>query len=542
MLLNKENSDDFFSEFLRSDMGLLKLRTLLLCRSCKDLCIEPFSSDFCQHLSCENCLIQKKIRHSSCKWCRNPEDMVADFQSKVLIASYKKLCAILRDFITGYVNDETGPSTVIKNKLMRFLDEGCSLPDIPIHDVSKTSKIEKKKPNRKLSKAIQANITQVTKTEDSPCPPCCCTCANGDLNFVKLNPPNDETELVPQTSKNSSHKNLYDNSPDYRSDTVSSTVPDAAPVISSVKPELNIKNKYGEGQNEGFSSEDNVEHVVIKTEPDLTYESNDRNDQVRESSVKPCEFYDALSSISLKERKNRNIFEKFGLELSPTPNKIENEPTIKIKSVDKHRRKLKKNKDKKKKHIYQVKQKLQPLKLKVRKINSYNSDGYSVQYNISNENENSEQDNFVIQKENDTSSDAVTVSDSNEPDARKVKRKATFVSNYAVFSDESDFESGFYTNKRTPKVNSKKDRGEVCSCGSGNHVKYFTNICKRSRCPCFSQGRSCANCKCKFCSNPYLSENQTEDAMFTDSDSGNEPPQLTYWAKDETEVVDVESM
>lgn len=159
---------------------------------------------------------------------------------------------------------------------------------------------------------------------------------------------------------------------------------------------------------------------------------------------------------------------------------------------------------------------------------------------------------FTIHKTEDckasddcVSSDNHVGSDTQESHSRKQKRKASLGGKYAEYSDDSDFESDSYISKVHPKVAMKKDKAEACSCGSGSHVKYFTNICKRQRCPCFSQGKPCATCKCRFCSNPYPGKAEADDIyMFTetDSDSENEQPQLTYWLKEENEVVDVETM
>lgn len=560
------NNGVFLGEFISNDMTLLKLRSLLLCRSCKEICKEPFSSEFCQHLTCEICLREKKLRLACCKWCRNPEDLSADFQSKILIASYRKLCAILRDFVTGYINNTPGINLDLKGKLLQTLDEGCVSPRIPWKK-TEIIKAESTKPETELkstetvSKATQADIFPPINEETPVCPPCCCRCPNVNGGPAGLENPqivdkaveirSDEVVLVPTEKK-------CDYNSDYRSDTVSSTVPDTLPVIIKSLPVENAENKHGIFHKDG-SDRDSTNEIEsqVKSEPNLKIESdNNLEAVVREPPVTSCQFYDALTTISMKERQNRSIFEKFGLALSPT-NKIENEPPPRTKKIEKHRIKLKKTKEKKLTYTCEIKPKLQPLKLKVRKVNSYDNDGFSVQYNISNSNENSEIENFTIRKTTDTKTSEdctsysdVTGSDSQEPEERKVKRKATFINNYmSAFSDDSDFESDSAISKRQLKSSGKKDRSETCSCGSGSHVKYFTNICKRSRCPCFSQGRSCATCKCRCCSNPYSSENKVDD-MFTDSESENdqpppltyEQPPLTYWLKEETDVVDVESV
>lgn len=382
------NNRVFLGQFIQSDMTLLKLRALLICRACRELCFQPFGSDYCQHLTCEICLTEKTVRQA-CKWCRNPDDLSLDFQSKILIASYRKLCAILRDFVAGYATNPSGTTKDVKEKLLQTLNEGCGLPKIESNNSKKIVEPEPEiKNNEKCSKATQVDVDSKIKEEAPVCPPCCCTCPkeNGDVLGREKCINSDEKEEVDSAFGDVKDEKKVDCVLDYRSDTVSSTVPDNVPVIFSA-PDEEAQNKYGAlsckdgGQN---SAEINQSHVdEIKAEPDLELDDLPQN-VVGEKVEYPDSSDDvgdlSTSRISVKEREN--IFEKFEL----TPTKLEND-SPKSKSAEKNRRKLRKSKEKRLKYKCEIKKKLQPLKLKVRKVNSFNDDGYSVQYNISNSNE-----------------------------------------------------------------------------------------------------------------------------------------------------------
>jgi len=552
------NNEVFLGEFIQNDMTLLKLRALLICRACRELCLQPFGSDYCQHLTCKECLNARTVRQA-CKWCRNPDDLSLDFQSKILIASYRKLCAILRDFVTGHTINSPGLTKDVKEKLLQTLDEGCGYPRSEVTKVKNVQEIKKIRDSasepqkvQKVSIAVQADAIPEPDEKSPVCPPCCCTCSEvkGDLiNHEKSLDQDQKGEDIAAVVSEIKDEKKIECVLDYRSDTVSSTVPDTIPPATFSAPDEEAQNKYGAFVKDGGENSAlvNESHVVdeIKVEPDLRLSDELPNvaPPKEEKTEGSSEYIGVLAStIPVKERENRSIFEKCGLALSPA--KVESD-TPKSKSSEKSRRKLKKSKEKKLKYTCEIKQKLQPLKLKVRKVNS---DGYSVQYNISNTNEKTEVNTFTIHKSEDckgsddyVTSDNLTGSDTQESETRKQKRKASLGGKYAEFSDDSDFESDSYISKVHPKVVMKKDKAEACSCGSGSHVKYFTNICKRQRCPCFSQGKSCNACKCRFCSNPYAGKTETDD-MFTDSDSENEKPQLTYWLKEENEVVDVETM
>ena len=245
----------------------------------------------------------------------------------------------------------------------------------------------------------------------------------------------------------------------------------------------------------------------------------------------------------------KDVSEKTCLPATLTEDRVENDQTQRTRGgAEKTRRKVKKNKERKQKYKCEFKKKLQPPKLKVRKVTSQNDDGYSLQYNISNSNEKSELDTFTIHKteeckgSDDNLSSDVNVRGSVNVELREGKRKSSLDGKYARYSDDSDFESDSISSEVNPKVSVKKEK-DVCGCGSGSQVKYFTDICKRQRCPCYSKGKSCATCKCRFCSNQFpATKDVTDVSMFTESESEDEQPQLTYWLKEENDVVDVETM
>ena len=222
-------SQTLIGDFILHDSTLFKLRSLLLCRACKEICFQPFGSEYCQHLTCEDCLNEKTLRQT-CKWCRNPDELSLDVHSKILIASYRKLCAILRGLVTGHTTKSPGSTKDVKAKLLQTIDEGCGLPRI----VNKQNNELKQEilpdteslDTGKCSVAIQADGDVID--EKAPVCPCCCKCPkeNGDLvskercrNSIVKN--EDNTDIVGDIKE---EKKVQC---DFRSDVVSSTVPDS---------------------------------------------------------------------------------------------------------------------------------------------------------------------------------------------------------------------------------------------------------------------------------------------------------------------------
>ena len=542
LLLNDDSDDEALMDFVKQDKELFKLRTLLLCRSCRTLCLEPFSSDFCKHLICKNCLDENKARNPGCKWCRNEEDLIPDMQSKILVGLYKKLCAILHDFVTGSVEDSG--SSAAKQKLLKFLNEGCSIPDVVVS--KELNDEESSKVGKNISSTSNIKIIEEEKQLKESCPKCCCKCGrNGKTDDQVKDFSNDPVAITAAQSSgiNIEHEKVH-KSPEYVSDAVSSTVPDSIPVDNRTCPVSLLQNKYGGIENGGnnLNSDSEVENNSQNNcKYETLHEGSGINNNVDKSKISPSKFYKTLSS--LKEKKNRSIFEKFGLALSPpSPNSSEFNESIKFNESSKKQKKKKHPKGTEKKKKRPSEPKLQPIKLKVKKIKSLNSSvsGYSV-YNIAaddSEQIKTNDEEYIPEEVNYPNQ--IVLSDSSELEVpKKVRRKAsTFISNYAIFSDDSDFESIAYYGKRARKSATPKQDRETCGCGAGSTVKYFTDICKRARCPCFSKGKACVNCKCRYCSNPFLLNEEVKE-IYSDSDSSQDQP-LIHWVKDENEMVDVD--
>ncbi|XP_066930678.1 E3 ubiquitin-protein ligase MSL2-like [Clytia hemisphaerica] len=536
--LDVDCNDEKLSNFMKNDRGFYKLRSLLLCRACRDLCIEPFSATFCKHLVCKACLEGKKPRILGCKWCRNDEDLIEDVQSKILIGLYKQLCAILKDLVTRENTDTPGTSTSsnMREKILTFLNEGCSLPDFVVPKIEEIVSDKQPLPKRgRRGRKIEVNIES--------CPPCCCTCEKkvktsqsekGDNDLKKTDISNDPIKI---TAAQSSEEriSMVRNSPGYASDSVTSTVPDSLPppdkppvpklknhnkdggslkIKNAIKEQLPKREKRGRGR-----------PVLSKT----TERANNFKKKVFDTKLRPLKKYEADLPTTKEEQTSTTITTKPKTTQSP----------LKRKSLLHVKEKLLKEKERQlKEKIQEIKTqespkkiesplRIQPLKLTVKKTNSSNI-SYKIQFKPE-----------VKTEVNEETSDAIILSDKDEEEepnlVQKAKRKATFVSNYAMFSDESDFEPDTFKKKAKWTWKPLENR-DSCSCGASSNVKYFTDICKRARCPCYSQGRACVNCKCRFCSNPYLLD---DEEICTDSDTSSEGSQII---KNEIEDIDVETM
>ena len=594
--LSTECNDEKLNNLMKSDRGLYKLRSFLLCRVCRELCVEPFGVSFCQHLVCKGCLEQKNPRNPGCKWCRNEEELVEDVQGKILIGLYKQLCAILKDTVTETDDDDDGENTLsgtsssAREKLLKFLNEGCSLPDFIPPKISMIEEIDTINYPKTVKKGRGRKM--VNNLNKSTCPPCCCKCGKKSETVESKQQehgptlPDISNDPIKVTAAQSSEERIKEAktvSELYASsDKVSSTVPDTLTTKSSKRTKIPNKNKdgaYNKNKRVALEREKiNKDKLVNKRgrgRPRLKLlptEKKHKDSIIKDNKLKPSKKYDTdlpqkpgkalkkyetqttdlllplpqsdlTSSFILKdeltepsEYENINIPEKY-----PATNN----------SLSLNRKKLHSSDDSKKrneiianerggnykKEVFGVDSppRIQPLKLTVKKIDNTNNVSYKIQQNSTSENDIDPPPG--ISQEN-------KIETFNKEGFRKVKRKATFVTNYAVFSDDSDFELDLKKPKKTALPQVKKTR-EACGCGAGANVKFFTDICKRQRCPCYSQGRACVNCKCRFCSNPYLLEDEficTDESDSSSSSSESDTGTSVKWPKNEAEHVDVESM
>ena len=522
---DQQFSDSILKTFMSNDSEILRMRGLLVCRACRELPKEPFCSHFCQHLICKSCYQKGEGKNYGCKWCRNNEDLIRDNQSDIIIMLFKKLCAIMEDVITESIK-RTGPSK-IKEEFLKFLKQDF--------DFSKEIEVNLKdnKTNSSNSYALapsdigntEADISDrlmdkfsarsVDSSSQTDCLPLTlCECLKKENSNCVTDLSNHPIAITPAESSTTRSEKLcpHEIRDPCTGDDVSSTVPDNEPNRAKLGP---IKSKDDYENKNGMTcprNESNLNNL------DKQYTSIKDNN----SNISPKNVFETISNISLKsERKNRSIFEKFGLALTPPPVQSNSESKYKRRKKKLHRDRTRENNEKEPKIL--------PLKLKMRKINTENSDesGYLVQYNIE-----------KIDDENILENNSQQSDDENRDyighNGKKFKRKTSYNSDYRVFSDDSDFEDIPYKRK-TQKLNQ-----DVCGCGAGNNVKYFTDICKRARCPCFSKGQPCVNCRCRFCSNPFILEEEEEE-VYSESDSSNEIF-INGKSKDECEMVDVENM
>jgi len=523
-LLENDSNDDYLVEFMKGEKGLFKLRNFLLCRLCRKISAEPLSSKFCQHLICKVCIDQGLFSSSGCKWCRNKEDLTPDHQSTLLIGLFKQLCAILKDMITDSIL-RTGDND-LKQTFLKFVADGfqftdvkvCVRTNIKVNEPTKSEPIPIKFiPPKKVNSSCQTEIIEIIETPSRSC----CNCENK----LKENQTNEDLSNDPiavtaaESSTMKCDKQTLTEGVEPPSSDVSSTVPDNLPRKKSKVTNSYISSKIVK------PSKKQCKEDSPKESEDLIPNINNHTD------ISASPYYDSISNLSLKsERKNRSIFEKFGLALSPPSPYLSSSESLRSDKEPKQKRK--KSRESKAKNENEI-LKVAPLKLKMKKINSKNNEEstYLVQY-----------DYEKVISDNVDKSCISTKPDVNGE--RKVKRKATFISDYTIFSDDSDFELSYQKHKKIKKTltTPKIDR-DICGCGSGGKVKYFTDICKRSRCPCFAQGKSCVSCKCRFCSNPYILEVEEEEEIFSESES--ESDQLFVdmsQRKEESELIDVEAM
>lgn len=510
-MLKADASEESLSIFLDPEKGLYKLRTYLSCRSCRKLGKEHYGAEYCNHILCKSCFNENK-NSNGCKWCRNEGSLVIDYKHQILLGLYNNLCAILLNYVTGW-DGGSGISNT-KQRLIQFLNEDCLLPEKENSKNEKATKIsdssilqnnnnfifEKKsfKKNRDVMKK-DANI-QIDISSS------CYTCHKCQTTRKK-------------TYADFSHdpKPLSDCENEKFNEKLPSPYNDCRTIErKEINEVFQSKSKSQPNGKEGF--------IVSKGN---SFKKN--TDPVIKSKKKQT-----ISSRILSKRNSMNIFEKFGLALTP--------PQIADEYISTGKRVYQK-KRKEKSDLQVIEPKLEPLKLKMKRVNTDSDDSsYNVQYNITNGFNKKGFSNFHL--------DDIQSENFNSESCRKNKRRAsTFITNYAIFSDDSDFEQ-MQDFQKCKKPWIPKEIREVCGCGVGTNIKYLNDICKRSRCPCYSQGRACLNCKCRFCSNPFVLENDKVSIEHGSSSSecqinnqkNIEETFIEKWTKEDPDLVDVESL
>ena len=580
--------------------SLMKLRQLLLCRACRELSYEPHSPEFCQHLVCSECFERRHAHNPGCKWCRSLDDFRPNQQSEMLIDSYKNLCSILVDFLHDGDADDSGYS-IVKRRLLNFLVDGVGYLDpgelkteidVSVQPSSKRGADDKKK--------IDATSEQTRNTGDveGVCSKCLCDCklkqAFNATKKQEIEATVSPVEIKQAESSDNcklTFKDIERNSEEL-TDTVSSTVPDTLPDLSNGPERLaQIQNKDGAFDEANLEVSQSEEEIVEEEEEDVVPINNDspriRSDTADESSglegmrrlVDTSRFYKSLS-LSLKKRKDRNIFEKFGLALSPSLDSNQNstdesdilKDTIKkLKTKRKHLKGAIYSTQQKKQLPSNEKPKLMPIKIRMKKIKSESDDAsYQVHYSSTETLETVTVPNKLFTKKTkkspkkskkrklSESSDAddhlsATIIDSSiesassghgKPRRTSQRRRQSVIEtdvltiSDSMDSDSSDFEPNPVF-KKVRKVIPPKEERDICGCGSGSNIKYFTDICRRLRCPCYSQERPCINCKCRFCSNPYVVNDENSNKNSS-SDSEMDQPLAAIVKEEALTDVDVE--
>ena len=526
LMLKADAPEESLNVFLDPEKGFFKLKTYLSCRSCRKLGTDPYGAEYCNHLLCKSCFNENKYSNG-CKWCRSEDSLVMDYKHNILLGLYKNLCAILLDYVTGW-DGGTGISNT-KQKLIQFLNDG-SLPE----KISCDSKLTHEKTeytfnqsnnkfaygNNSSEKLDKALVFKKDANIQIDIPSTCYTCkcqTTRKKTFVDFS--HDPRPISLQEGDLDNLNEKVASTPHHVKPSEKHEITDPDVLCNESKNLLNGKEDFYASKGKNF-----------KTDSDPLIRSKKK-------------LYKSISSTILSKRNNMNIFEKFGLALTPPQKPADYIGSLKKSHHKNHLKKVYKEQNDLQK-IGCKEPKIEPLKLKMKRVNATDSDdsNYSVQYNITNGIDKKGYSSFHLE---DDESERY-----NAESCRKNKRRAsTFITNYAIFSDDSDFEQLQEYQKRKKPWTPKEVR-DVCGCGVGTNIKYLNDICKRSRCPCYSQGRACLNCKCRFCSNPFVLEN---DKVSLDHGSSSSECQainkrnlqdsfIQQWAKEEPDLVDVEAL
>ena len=503
-----------------------KLRQSLTCRVCREVCINPYSSDLCQHLVCKNCLTDKQPHYQGCRWCKNTDDLSEDKQNQIVLTCYKKICELIAESPLARVNIGQNGG---RNRVWTILQEGMNIPGVHIvqDDFAAAS-----------SSGIQ------DESDVSPVGPSCDNFGEKTA-WLTANQDNiEDDERIPDGASEVNKYGVLAEDCDRAHEDLHNGMANRA--VSPPTATVTVKSEC-DGENPVLQSKDMGESISESEVPEFTTVANGEDSQIEDDPAH-------LLYPSVGDKRHKHKLKHEG----------KNEDFIKRKKKKKHFKGSvyrdppkpgKKHKMHSKNTLLVEQQSPQsspskgvlPLKIRVRKLDS-DDVGYRVLCQ--------EEMNGEVSSSADVNSGLVNGSIDSDHMDNKVLNSTVSDNNSHVLSyektpkkpknlpiDESDDDFDFRTKYEFPKkcklksnkkLNKKsksifpkmpqtvlrrpqtgKPKKSKCACGTGSGVKYFSDICKTARCPCFAAGISCTTCKCRFCSNPHKSRTGHKNSNFS---------------------------
>lgn len=426
---------------------LRRLRQLLLCRLCKNLCADPYSTENCQHLICKDCKGKKKSNVLGCRYCKSTTELSVDKQTSSVLQCYAKMCEVLYSYYTP------GKTTIRSERVAKVLDivtEGLG-----------------------LAETIRSNALFTSKNWPSA----------ASSSYSKL----DDVNHVAQQNNVSKH---------------GGSIQDGG-TLQVLESHSELENAAGNPKDETISL--STCDIIKKVEPSDKLSVDDINDSNTNNLTNQAESCNTDLEKKLGFQSIRTEIEKMAkddlplanisLVADPLPNGddslVDHKPVMngRVEQSFLHEKDVNRTlqaslRKRKLRHSTSSDDKKPSVSLRYKRRTSSRDivENKSVSLQNKDEAPKSENGNTASEKEANTK-DSITkgLSKMNGYDSKDTRQP--------------------YNNLNIKTKLFRKNKYK-CMCGTSG-LKYFTDVCKHGRCVCFEAEVPCVNCKCRFCSNPH---------------------------------------
>eukprot|EP00794_Sanderia_malayensis_P011216 gene11216-12393_t len=447
-------SDETWEESLRK---LKKLRQLLLCRTCKEICPVLFNSGNCQHLICQDCKAKRGTNFTGlgCRYCKRSETLVVDKQIESVLSCYAKLCELLYNY--GITENDT-----VRGKRL------CKIWNIIMEGVQVASYFEQKSEKTVADDVFERPSGSNSKVSDGH--------ANDASRHICI-----ESNITKDGRLSKDGDTVQDGGTAQDGGDVKDTgscegvgiekneeTGDEEPCSVWSEERGKVVNN---AEDKGKAEEPNLTPIVVDEEkkPKDTRKVEIRG--VKESTEETLMEENFKSENKMDLMKNGILKQSFLLEkdVNCTPQELGNKRKLRLSTCNEDRKHLYSFKIKKRKSKNDYSEEMQPFNEEACQ-STLRDDGCTTDKNSKYESDEDTgtRSNGFTKKSSDQKSTQRSHENSDSPMKAKLYRKNKY----------------------------------KCSCGTTG-IKCYSDVCNHRRCACFAAEVPCTNCKCRFCSNPY---------------------------------------
>ena len=451
---------------------LRRLRQNLLCRICRQIRSDPYTSNGCNHVICRSCKESKKGLFGGCRHCKNPEELVEDKQTALVMRSYAKVCEILEGHRVAGVTKKCSERI---DRIWDLVSEGVVLfenksVEVEIHPDDSSC-------HGAAGSCLACSSSNVSQKDDVHLS--CENKAGQDGGYIKDGGSKDgrilhDDELIKQPLSN----DLI---------TESTIITENTEMISGTVIE-----------------KPHEENTAIKTEQKLVPKLFMKKEKNSSHFKLVSKLSGDDSKLNMSDDSSKHL--ENGRRSEHVVNGFIHEPHL-------HEKDVNRTADKK-----QGKRKHEPVDVfddiifksperPKRGIHTNNDKDCEPMLTTLKNGDGCKFDSDDVFHSSQDSSDETSHKHSRRSDSG-ISKHTTCCGDHKEGAEKHCGENG---HRKTNLIRKNKYK---CSCGTSSSVKYFSDICNHRRCVCFAAGVPCVSCKCRFCSNPHITRSDGTWASF----------------------------